>query len=257
MKVFGKICKCLGMVLCVAGVLWFLLPLVRRGFGIGMIFGIGVCAAGFCLLLYFGRLHQQGGWKRAVAWVFCVCYVLGMGWGAYLTYLMNSAQSKTAPAGTNVMVLGSQVYSIEHLGVALRSRVNKAGEYLLEYPQANCIVTGGQGSNEPCTEAEAERHALLKMGVEKERIFLEDQSTTTRENMAFAKRIANEEGFGDEIVVVTQGFHMYRALMLAENAGFTAYALTADTDPFLFPLYYGRELLSLTKWKIERLFLEK
>ena len=35
-----------------------------------------------------------------------------------------------------------------------------------------------------------------------------------------------------------------------------ARSLVADTDPVLFPLYYGRELLSLTKWNLEQLFLE-
>ena len=67
--------------------------------------------------------------------------------------------------------------------------------------------------------------------------------------------IAQEEGLGTEFVVVTQEFHMFRALQLAETAGFTAYSLTAQSDPLLLPEYYGRELLSLTKWMVERQFL--
>ena len=94
------------------------------------------------------------------------------------------------------------------------------------------------------------------MGVSEARIFVEDRSSNTRENMVFSRIVAEENGLGTEIVIVTQSFHMYRALMLAENAGFTPYALVADTDPVLFPLYYGRELLSLTKWNLEQLFLE-
>ena len=44
---------------------------------------------------------------------------------------------------------------------------------------------------------------------------------------------------GTEVAVVTQGFHMYRAIQLAKAAGFEPYSLVAETDPLLFPEYYG------------------
>ena len=75
--------------------------------------------------------------------------------------------------------------------------------------------------------------------------------------MGFAMEIAREEGLGTEFAIVTQSFHMFRALQLAENAGFTAYSLVAETDPLLFPEYYGRELLSLTKWVAQHLVLDR
>ena len=99
-------------------------------------------------------------------------------------------------------------------------------------------------------------HALIGLGIEDVRIFLEDRSHNTRENFKFAKEIADEQGMGTEVAVVTQGFHMYRAIQLAKAAGFEPYSLVAETDPLLFPEYYGRELLSLTKWQVERLVLE-
>ena len=94
------------------------------------------------------------------------------------------------------------------------------------------------------------------MGIDEERIFLEDRSHNTRENLVFAKEIAEKQGLGEEVAIVTQGFHMYRATQLAKAAGFTPYSLVAETDPLLFPEYYGRELLSLTKWWVERLVIE-
>ena len=134
-------------------------------------------------------------------------------------------------------------------------RVEKAGEYLLSHPQAKVIVTGGQGADEPCPESLTQRNALVAQGVEEDRIFQEDRSHNTRQNLEYAMDIAQEEGLGTEFVVVTQEFHMFRALQLAETAGFTAYSLTAQSDPLLLPEYYGRELLSLTKWMVERQFL--
>ena len=240
MKRLRSILKGIGMGLCVLGFLWFLMPLLKGGTGIGMMLGVAVCVLGFLLLLGYRLLSRKGSWQRIAVRVVSVCYVLGLCWCGYLTILMSSAQSRVPPPGTNVMVLGSQVYGIEKMGVSLTKRVERAREYLAQNPVANCIVTGGQGSNEPCAEAEAERH----------------RSSNTRENMVFSRIVAEENGLGTEIVIVTQSFHMYRALMLAENAGFNPYALVADTDPVLFPLYYGRELLSLTKWNLEQLFLE-
>ena len=99
-------------------------------------------------------------------------------------------------------------------------------------------------------------YPLVGMGIQEERIFVEDQSHNTRENLQFAQEIAQEQGIGEEIAVVTQGFHMYRATQLAKAAGFTPYSLVAETEPLLFPEYYGRELLSLTKWQVEHLLLD-
>ena len=245
-----------GCVLCCCGCVFFFLPVFRGGFNLGAGFGEFVCLAGLCLLLFFGKLSRQGGWKQACVRLFAAFYCLGLAWAAYLSGLMLSAQAAVPPENANVIVLGAQVYSAERMSVSLAGRVDAAYEYLEAHPEAKCIVTGGQGSDEPCPEAVTQKNALLGMGIAEDRIFVEDQSHNTRENLAFAWEIAQEEHMGEEVAVATQGFHMYRALQLAKAAGFTPYALVADTDPLLFPEYYGRELLSLTKWWVEQLVME-
>ncbi len=256
MEKWKTIWKVIWCGLCAAGCLWFLLPLLHGGFGLGA--GFGFCVCGLCLGLtaYYHKLAARGGWRRLCARVLAGLYVLGLGWAGFLTGLMFSAQHRTPPENTHVVVLGAQVYSAERMGMSLRNRVNRAYAYLEENPQALCIVTGGQGGDEPCPESLTQKNALVRMGVAPERIYMEDKSHNTRENMAFAMDIAQGQGMGTEVAIVTQSFHMYRALRLAENAGFTAYSLVADTDPIIFPEYYGRELLSLTKWWVERLLVE-
>ena len=256
MKGFRKVLRAVGCVLCVGGMVFFLLPLLRGGFGLGAVFGLCVCLLGLLLLVCFGKLSRRGGWRKLLARVAAVCYCLGLCWAGYLTALMLSATANTPPAGTPVVVLGARVYSAERMSVSLSNRVDKAYEYLAENPGALCIVTGGQGKDEPCPEAVTEKNALVGMGIQEERIFVEDQSHNTRENLQFAQEIAQEQGMGEEIAVVTQGFHMYRATQLAKAAGFTPYSLVAETEPLLFPEYYGRELLSLTKWQVEHLLLD-
>ncbi len=248
--------KWIGKILCLLGCVWFLLPLLHGGFDLGAVFGFCVCTLGFSILHFYPRLAQRGGWRRIVVRLVSVFYCLGLVWAGYLTGLMVSAQYHTPPAGTNVIVLGAQVYSAERMGVALTNRVEKALEYLLENPEVKCIVTGGQGGDEPCPEALTEKNALLRLGIEENRIYMEDQSRNTRQNMKFSREIADREGLGAEFALVTQGFHMFRALKLAESVGITPYSLVADTDPILLPEYYGRELLSLTKWHVERFVME-
>ncbi len=256
MKKVRFILKIVGCVLCSAGCIWFLLPIAHGGFRLGACFGFGVCGLGIALLLLYRRFVEAGGWQKICARVLAIGYLLGLCWSAALTGLMFSVQFRTPPEGANVIVLGAQIYSAERMGVSLTGRVDKAAEYLLENPDAQCIVTGGQGGNEPCPESLTQKNALMRRGIDAGRIYMEDKSHNTRENMAYAMEIAQEEGLRTEVAVVTQSFHMFRALQLAENAGFTAYSLVAETDPLLFPEYYGRELLSLTKWIVQHLFLD-
>ncbi len=256
MKKIKWVLKIAGCALCGAGAVWFVLPVLRGGFELGAPFGLVVCLTGAGLLVFYPRLARAGGWQRVLARVLSVLYILGLCWSAALTGLMFSVQARTPPPGTNVLVLGARIYSAERMGVSLTGRVDRAAAYLLENPEAQCIVTGGRGGDEPCPEALTEKNALLRRGIAGGRIYMEDKSHNTRENMAFSMEIAQREGLGTQVAVVTQSFHMFRALQLAESTGFTAYSLVAETDPLLFPEYYGRELLSLTKWAVQHLFLD-
>ncbi len=255
MKRFKKVMTWLGKLLCACGFFWFLLPFTKGGFAMGAAFGACVCLLGFWLLHFSPRVAEKGGLRKKLVRALSAAYVVGLAWAVYLSALMLSAQSHVPPVNANVILLGSRVYSAEHMSVSLRNRVQCAYEYLEAHPHAKCIVTGGQGDDEPCAEALVEKNALIRMGIAEDRIYLEDKSRNTRQNMDFSMEIARENNLGTTFAVVTQGFHMYRSLQLAENAGFAAYSLVADTDFLLFPEYYGRELLSLTKWHVQRIFL--
>ena len=155
-----------------------------------------------------------------------------------------------------MVVLGCRVMPEGHPSVLLQDRLDTALDYWEEHPDVTIVTSGGEGSNEPVSEARCMADYLMEGGVPEDQILLEDQSHNTRENLQFAQEIAQEQGMGEEIAVVTQGFHMYRATQLAKAAGFTPYSLVAETEPLLFPEYYGRELLSLTKWQVEHLLLD-
>lgn len=235
---------------------WFFLPTFRGiPFGIGTIFGELICVMGLVFLWKYHKLIKQGKFVKVFTRTALIIYIAGLIWIGYLSVLMLSAVVKKPPLNTNVIVLGAQVHKSGSMSKSLAQRVNAAEVYLANNDDSVCIVTGGQGDDEPFAEALAQKKALLKAGILEERIFLEDESRNTRQNVFNAKEIANENKLGNEVVIVTQSFHLFRAVKLAESAGFTAYGLPAKTDPLLFPGFYGREILSLTKWKLEELFL--
>ena len=191
-------------------------------------------------------------WQKAVL-ALLLAGVLAF--GALFGAVMYGAYDPIQGEPQLMVILGCQVQPWGP-SILLQDRLGKALDYLEEHPDVQVVGSGGQGPDEPTTEAQAMYDYLTERGVEPERIWQEDQSHNTRENLQFAQEIAQEQGMGEEIAVVTQGFHMYRATQLAKAAGFTPYSLVAETEPLLFPEYYGRELLSLTKWQVEHLLLD-
>lgn len=132
-----------------------------------------------------------------------------------------------APAGLDyVVVLGAQVFEWGP-GRTLANRLDVAHAYLIENPQARCIVCGGQGANEPMSEARAGADYLEACGIACSRIWLEDRSRTTAENLRNAVGMIDVEH--DAVGVATSDFHMSRALAMARKAGIAhSYGMAAQ-----------------------------
>mgnify|MGYP000149330280 CR=1 FL=1 len=116
------------------------------------------------------------------------------------------------------------------------------------YPKAVCITTGGQGKDEPQSEGEAAKEALMKFGVAPKRIFAEVNSKTTLENLRFARDILRENGFSDTVLLATQSYHQWRACRMAKMLGLTPYPLHAKTNLKSLPKNLCREFLAILKF---------
>ena len=110
---------------------------------------------------------------------------------AFLSYSLATAASSKARFDAlpedeqlTVMVFGCYVRG-EEPGRTLTTRLDAALSLLKRYPNADCIVSGGQGSNEAISGAEAMRRYLVSRGIAGERITLEDRSTNTSENLEY------------------------------------------------------------------------
>ena len=115
-----------------------------------------------------------------------------------------------------LIVLGAQVK--EHgPSAALKFRLDEAYDYLMENENTRCIVSGGQGANEPCSEAQGMYDYLTAKGIAPERIIMEDKSTDTSENIAFSAQYLDKEN--DSVGIVTNNFHVFRGVHLAKHEG--------------------------------------
>ena len=98
-----------------------------------------------------------------------------------------------------IIVLGAQVRK-DGPSPVLKYRLDKAVEYLNENPDTVCIVSGGQGSNEPWSEAEGMARYLQEKGIDTARILPEDKSQTTEQNITNSKMLMKE---GASVGIVT------------------------------------------------------
>jgi len=144
-----------------------------------------------------------------------------------------------------LIVLGAGVRG-EEVSLHLAHRLDRAATYLADNPRALVIVTGGLGNRASITEAEAMERYLLAKGVAPERIIQENQSTSTYENLAFSRDILYKyfpEGF--RAALITNDFHIYRAIRTSRRVGIYAYGIGAPTPLFSLPINYLREMLAV------------
>lgn len=143
-----------------------------------------------------------------------------------------------------VLVLGAQVYE-SGPSVVLKYRLDTAAAYLQENENTLCIVCGGQGYNEPGTEAEIMAEYLENAGIDSSRIIIEKESSNTTENIMNAMKKANltEQTVG----IITNDFHLFRALKIADKNGLHAVGIAAPSNAFYLPNNMLREFLGVIK----------
>ena len=105
----------------------------------------------------------------------------------------------------------------------LADRVTVATDvYVLSEDAA--LLMSGDNSGDHYNEVGAMREFAIKLGADGEDILSDDEGFSTYESVFRAK---NEFG-AESLVIVTQGYHLYRALYIAKRMGIDAYGVSAD-----------------------------
>lgn len=143
--------------------------------------------------------------------------------------IIKYSRKRTKANSKYALVLGAEVINGKPAKI-LTERIKAAKEFLDLYPETIAILSGGKVQDMSISEAECMENALIDMGIDKNRLILEDKSRNTVENFEFTKKILENLGQGsDEITIITSDTHLYRACYLAKKSGFKPFPFYAKT----------------------------
>lgn len=121
-----------------------------------------------------------------------------------------------------VVVLGAALRKDGTPTPLLANRVKKGIACWKSQPAAKLLMSGGQGSDEACPESHAMRGYALSQGVPADAVLAEDRSTNTQENLAFSEELRKKEGLSGRMLVVSDDYHVFRALLISRQLGIPA-----------------------------------
>lgn len=195
------------------------------------------------LLIYFKVFEKYKVFKKIFIWVcsigICIFLVI-------LSLIISKMNVKPVKNLDYIIVLGAQVKESDP-SIVLRYRLDRAVSYLKENDNTLVIVSGGKGINEPATEASVMKEYLVNNGINENRIIIEDKSNTTKENLINSKKIIRDN---TSIGIVTNNFHMYRALLIGNKYKVNAVGIPSKSNSYYLPNNLLREVFAYIKFII-------
>jgi uncharacterized SAM-binding protein YcdF (DUF218 family) len=169
-----------------------------------------------------------------------------LAWGAALLYIDTYGHREGAQAADAIVVLGARVLPNGKASLSLRERTQHAAKLYQRGLAPYLICSGGMGDNPP-SEAQVAADLAVKLGVPRDKVLLEDQSTSTSENARFTAQLCHQRRW-TEVIVVSQPFHLWRARRDFQQHGLRAYTspvrdANVDARPLQRLLWTAREVL--------------
>lgn len=142
-----------------------------------------------------------------------------------------------------VLVLGCYVWDDGEPSDMLRDRLTR-GVALYDRGAAPKLLMSGDHGQESYDEVNAMKQYAVEAGVPDADVFMDHAGFSTYESLYRAKAI-----FGtDTLIIVTQEYHLYRALYIADALGIEAYGVAADYHTYRGQLMRdAREMLARVK----------
>lgn len=184
-------------------------------------------------------------------WLKLICLLLALGLVCYLaleTVVLWSAHSDVSDQPGAMVILGAQLKD-DGPSLFLQRRLETALEYLADHPDTLVVVSGGQGPDEPGTEASG-MEAFLRSHGFAGTVWKEEQSHNTKENLKNSKTLLAQRGYdvSDGVILVSNDFHLARCRLLGSRFGYKVSTLAADSDHLWHKLYnFLREPVGLVK----------
>ncbi|MCI8576162.1 MAG: YdcF family protein [Lachnospiraceae bacterium] len=239
-----------GALVCLA---YFVVIILYSGLGTNFAYIWLMLAAG--LGVSAGCVHYYGEYPEKIPLRLPVTLITLCAAGAVVMILLQIMMFGRIPAVAEpdldyLIVLGAQVKK-EGPSKTLRLRLDKAAEYARQNPDTILILSGGQGSDELVSEAQAMQDYLAQAGISRSRTILENRSTSTVENIAFSRILIEEQDRTARVGILTSNFHLYRARKVAAHQGMQNISyIASESDRILFLHFCIRDGIAILKERI-------
>lgn len=198
---------------------------------------------------YKGKRWMKSKWVKALIALILVGVLV---FGALLGAVLHGSYDHVEGEPKVMVVLGCQVKPWGP-SILLQDRINKAAEYLQDHPDVIVVASGGQGQDEHISEAQAIYDGLVEQGIDESRILQEDQSYNTIQNLRNSMELLEKNGYDieDDMIVVSNGFHLTRVRMLwnrihGNDDNLSTLAAPSSHVPSRYKMYV-REPIALVK----------
>ncbi len=145
-----------------------------------------------------------------------------------------------------VIIHGAGLLKGNRISRLLEDRLNKAIDiYRMDPTPPKLIPSGGKGTDETVSEAEAMKEYLLEHDIPESDIILEDKSRTTYENLRYSKQILDEQEGRKYTALVTSNYHVYRALRYCRKIGLSCTGIGSRVAFYYWPSALIREFIAI------------
>ncbi len=245
MKALKKILIILGILSCLYGVNVVVLVSSVHWFNYVWFIAGGILISDGIFIDKLKELNRRLPKAITVLILLLICAAF-VHFGSFEAKVIKFANAVPNDGASWIIVLGAKV-NADTPSLEFQRRLEAAADYAKKNPKTKIILTGGMGIDEIMPESEAGYRVLIGEGIDPSGILTEDKSTSTTENLIYAKQLMQNPPFAEKIengkvIIVSSAFHLYRASLIAEKLGIenTEY-LGSRGLRVLMPHYYVRE----------------
>ena len=206
---------------------------------------------GAFFLALFGPYFTEGDYDHSLWFLICMMVSTTVIYGSmsFLIFMIYTLFLQIIPRKKDfdyVIIHGAGLLDGQRVSKLLRDRLDKAIEVYRKDPTPpKLIPSGGQGSDETISEAEAMKSYLLEQGIPENDIILEDASKTTYENLLNSKKIMDIIEGRKYTALVTSNYHVYRALRYCRKIGLVCTGIGSHVAFYYWPSALIREFIAI------------
>lgn len=221
---------------------------------LGIILAFMLVGGDVCLLLFDRDLSGSASWIRihelilnlfVAGYLYFECMMIGL-------MIANAITSGYQPEFDKdyLIILGCGIRKDGTPCPLLQGRIDRALDFRDQQLKQTgkdliFVPSGGQGSNEVISESESMTRYLIKKGIPQSHILMEDQSTSTFENMKFSKALIQAQNPNARVAFSTSNYHVFRSGLFARRVKMRAVGMGARSKWYFWPNALVREFIGL------------